>query len=243
MPYSCTKKNQKTTKPYELSTCFMVLFLYSRFMYGKNIRYFLWDEVLREPCCLCGLGQKLKIWHRKTVFCDKTFMFYVICNNNLRKGGEMPDRQRTIREQKVWERAEVTPNVFIMTHEFTHSVTPVFPDDCLAEGGGQAAGWEFWPLWYQASEWSLRSNSVSWQGQVISFLSFFFPERHSRTCSVQSLLQHADERIWLGQDTNQTAGQGQEILLHIIPGCNSGFTYHSQEANCVSWPILADKRV
>lgn len=49
----------------------------------------------------------------------------------------MPDRQRTIREQKVWEIAEVTSNVFIMTHEFPHSVIPVFPDDCLAEGGAK----------------------------------------------------------------------------------------------------------
>lgn len=89
-----------------------------------------------------------------------------------------------------------------MTHEFNHSVIPVLPDECLAEGGGQAAGWEFQPLWYQASEGSLRSNSVSQQGQVTSFSSLFFPERHSRTWSEQSLLQHADERTWLGQDTN-----------------------------------------
>lgn len=134
----------------------------------------------------------------------------------------MPDRQRMIREQKVWEIAEVTPNVFIMTHEFTHSVIPVSPKDCLAEGGGQATGRELWPLWYQASEGSLRNNSVSGQGQVRSFSSLFFPEQHSRTCSIQSLLQHADERTRLGQDTNQTAGQGQEILLHIILGRNSG---------------------
>lgn len=132
----------------------------------------------------------------------------------------MPDRQRMIREQKAWEIAEVTPNVFIMTHEFTHSVIPVSPKDCLAEGGGQATGRELWPLWYQASEGSLRNNSVSGQGQVRSFSSLFFPERHNRTCSIQSLLQHADERTWLGQDTNQTAGQGQEILLHIILGHN-----------------------
>lgn len=67
----------------------------------------------------------------------KHLWFMLSAITNLRKGRKCHNRQRTIREQKVWEIAEVTPNVFIMTHEFTLSVIPVFPDNCLAEGGAK----------------------------------------------------------------------------------------------------------
>lgn len=106
--------------------------------------------------------------------------------------------------------------------------------ECLAEGGGRAAGWEIGchpgPAHHThfdlygircqkgASGATLHVWGEPGQGQIASFSSLLFPEGNS----AQPLSQHAAEKTKFSDQHWHTAGQGQEIHLHVTLGQNSG---------------------
>lgn len=210
-----------------------------------------WQRFGREGCCkgslceerpgpaLCQTQPVPASSSRPTLghscaLCQLAGPSAVMC---LRKGGN--DRQTEEKEEtKSVRNSWGDTTCLYLDRNLLAPVLPTFPMACPAEGGGRAAGWEIGcqpgpahrthfdrygiKCQKEASGATLHVWREPGQGQITSFSSLLFPGGCSRMCSVQPLSQHAAEKTKFSDQHWHTAGQGQEIHLHITLGQNSG---------------------
>lgn len=187
--------------------------LYSHSTHGRNGLVFSLSRCAEEPCCLYGLVQELETRHGKTVFCWPRNI-YIWPNCTL------------LRINSCVLLTRKTGKVILNRkgHPTTHILTMMVPSV------------------RREPEERLHVWREPGQGGATSFSSLFFPQRCSRTCSVQSLSQHAAEGTRRGQHSQTKFSDSTGTLLarakeHSSAEClaiTEASAYLSQEANCVS---------